>query len=109
MTSPFTPGLPCGVITAKGPRVRSHRVGRATQADGALTTAYRAAVELVCSQCAQPIAPGQLFSRRSQHVRGFSMGQLQGDVCTACRPLRLEGGACSATDASAPRDEGCYG
>jgi len=77
---------------------RSHRVGRATQADGAITTAYRAAAELVCSQCAQPIAPGQLFSRRSQRAYGFSMGQLQVNVCTACRPLQVEGD----TDGSAP-------
>jgi len=88
MTSPFKPGVHRGAITAK-----SHRVGRATQADGAITAAYRAAVELVCSQCTQPIKPGELFSRRSQRVRGFSMGQLQVDVCTACRPLRLEGDA----------------
>ncbi len=79
---------------------RSHRVGRATQADGAITTAYRAAAELVCSQCAQPIAPGQLFSRRSQRAYGFSMGQLQVNVCATCRPLRVEG----ATDAPAPTE-----
>jgi len=93
MTSPFKPGMHRGTITA-----RSHRVGRATQADGALTTAYRAAAELVCSQCTQRIGPGQLFSRRSQRVYGFSMGQLQVDVCTACRPLQVEGD----TDGSAP-------
>jgi len=85
MTSPFKPGIHRGTIAA-----RSHRVGRATQADGAITTAYRAATTLLCSQCTQPIGPGQFFSRRSRQVRGFGMGQLQVDVCTVCRPLRLE-------------------
>jgi len=105
MTSPFKPGVHRGIITAKSPRVRSHRVGRATQPDGALTTAYRAAVALVCSACARPIAPGQLFSRRSRQVRGFGMGQLQVDVCTACRPLRLEETAAAPVALEDTQDE----
>jgi len=78
---------------ARQSTAKSHRGGRATLvADGAITTAYRAAVAVPCEQCSKIIAPGALFSRRSRHASIVAGGlTLTEPLCTACRPLHLDG------------------
>jgi len=70
--------------------VRSHRIGLVTLSDGRPIAAYRAIVRLTCTDCAGPILPGDLFSRRTQPVSRLSAGQGRVDVCAVCRPLRVE-------------------
>ena len=73
---------------------KSHVVGSATASDGARTTAYRASVPLVCAQCTGAILPGEVFSRRSQHVAWAAVGGVtMAPVCVTCRPLRMDGTA----------------
>jgi len=72
-------------------RGKSLLLGPALQPNGARTTAYRALEALVCEECRAEIAVGHVFSRRSRHVR-VAMGYLSSvPVCSACRPLRVEG------------------
>jgi len=71
--------------------VKSHRVGRAMLATGAVTTAYRAVVAFECVQCAGTIAPRALFSRQTRHTPTGVLGRPTTDpVCVLCRPLRLD-------------------
>jgi len=70
--------------------VRSHPIGLVTLDDGRPIAAYRAIVRLTCTDCARPILPGDLFSRRTQPVSRLSAGQGRVDVCAVCRPLRVE-------------------
>ncbi len=75
----------------KHSETKSHRVGRATLATGAVTTAYHAVVAFECILCARMIAPGEFFSRRTRHTPTGVMGRPTTDpVCNTCRPLRLE-------------------
>jgi len=89
MTSPVKPGMQHGTITA-----RSHRAGRATLLNGVGTTAYRALVDIECATCGCVIAPGDLFSRRTQRTPHHEPGALEltttEPLCLICRPLRLE-------------------
>jgi len=74
-------------------RGKSLLLSPAVQPDGARTTAYRALEALVCEECRAEITVGHVFSRRSRHVR-VAMGYLSSvPVCSACRPLRVEGAA----------------
>ena len=57
--------------------------------------------ELICAECARPIMPGDLFSRRTVRVPHVTALQRRVVVCAVCRPLRLEG----YIDAPAPTDE----
>ncbi len=70
--------------------MRSHPIGLVTLDDGRPIAAYRAIVRLTCTDCARPILPGDLFSRRTQPVSRLSAGQGRVDVCVVCRPLRVE-------------------
>ena len=70
--------------------MRSHRIGLVALSDGRPIAAYRAIVRLTCTDCARPILPGDLFSRRTQPVSRLSAGQGRVDVCAVCRPLRVE-------------------
>jgi len=70
--------------------VRSHPIGLVTLDDGRPIAAYRAIVRLTCTDCARPILPGDLFSRRTQPASRLSAGQGRVDVCAVCRPLRVE-------------------
>jgi len=83
---------------SKGRRdVRSHPIGLVTLDDGRPIAAYRAIVRLTCTDCARPILPGDLFSRRTQPVSRLSAGQGRVDVCAVCRPLRVEDHAVAAS------------
>jgi len=64
---------------------KSKRVGLATLPTGAITTAYRAVVDLTCGACGQPIQLGELFSRHAPHKGAIHVAP----ACTRCRPLRL--------------------
>ncbi len=77
--------------------VRSHPIGLVTLDDGRPIAAYRAIVRLTCTDCARPILPGALFSRRTQPVSRLSAGQGRVDVCALCRPLHLEGHTATAS------------
>lgn len=71
--------------------LKSHRVGRATLANGVGTMAYRALVDIECAMCARVITPGDLFSRRTQRAPVQVMGMTTMEpLCTTCRPLRLD-------------------
>jgi len=75
----------------KHSETKSHRVGRATLATGAVTTAYHAVVAFECILCARTIAPGEFFSRRTRHTPTGALGRPTNDpVCNTCRPLRVE-------------------
>jgi len=78
-------------LTKERRGVRSHPIGLVTLDDGRPIAAYRAIVRLTCTDCARPILPGALFSRRTQPVSRLSAGQGRVDVCAVCRPLHLEG------------------
>ncbi len=65
--------------------VKSKRVGLATLPTGAITTAYRAIVEIECAACKQPIQPGDLFSRHAPYKGALRVAP----TCTRCRPLRV--------------------
>jgi len=107
MTSPFTPGLPRGTGAAK-----SHRVGRATLLNGVGTTAYRALVDIECATCGGVIAPGDLFSRRTQRTPHHEPGALEltttEPLCLICRPLRLEENADRPAPLGGEHHEGCH-
>ena len=77
-------------MTKERSGVRSHPIGLVTLDDGRPIAAYRAIVRLTCTDCARPILPGDLFSRRTQPVSRLSAGQGRVDVCAVCRPLRVE-------------------
>ncbi len=71
--------------------IKSHRVGRARQPDGHVTTAYRAVQPHVCAPCGATIAVGDLFSRRVQSGTSmFLADQTRERVCMTCCLLRLE-------------------
>jgi len=74
-----------------GSGVKSHRVGRATLATGAFTTAYHAVVAFACIACGRTIAPGELFSRQTRHTPTGALGRPTTDpICVTCRPLHLQ-------------------
>jgi len=66
-------------------KVKSNQVGLATLPTGAMTTAYRAVMDLTCGACGQPIRSGELFSRHAPYMRTTHVAP----ACTRCRPLRL--------------------
>ncbi len=78
---------------------KSRIVGLARQPDGTTTTAYQACVPLVCVQCGAEIAPDALFSRHALSRGGYyRRGLTKAPVCTACRPLQVEGKDAGETD-----------
>ncbi len=91
-------------MTKERREVRSHPIGLATLGDGRATTAYRAVERLVCAECARPILPDDLFSRRTQCTSMVTARQTRVAVCVVCRPLYLEGH--TATPSLAKKDEG---
>jgi len=84
-------------LTKERPGVCSHRIGLVTLSDGRPVAAYRAIVRLTCTDCARPILPGDVFSRRTQPISRLSAGQGRVDVCAVCRPLRVEDHAVAAS------------
>ncbi len=88
----------------KGRRaVQSHPIGLATLDDGRVTTAYRAVERLVCAECARPILPDDLFSRRTQRASMLTARQTRVAVCAVCRPLHLEGHTAAPASAEEER------
>ncbi len=85
------------------PHVKSHIVGRARQADGTTTTAYRAVESLVCGQCGAEIVPGALFLRHTvQRTVTLVTSLARMPVCATCRPLQVEGRDERMTEQSGP-------
>ncbi len=94
--------------------IKSNRVGRATLANGVGTIAYRAVGDRYdCGQCGQAIAPGALFSRRTQRIPIGARGvtPTTEPVCLTCRPLYVEdaGSDDGTIPARVARSDACNG